>query len=144
MKCVKHILARKGSTVITVSADTTVFTVLKLMADNNIGSVVVTNNGKYMGLVTERDYARKVILMGKHSGETTVSEIMSDNCPKISPDISVDECMRVMSEKNVRYLPVFNNSDDLSGIISINDVVYETIHSQKETIEQLHSYIQST
>lgn len=143
MKSVKHILARKGSAVIAVPANTTVLNVLELMAEKNIGSVVVTDDGTYIGLVTERDYARKIILMGKHSDETTVGEIMSTDLPQISPNSTIEHCMLVMSEKNIRYLPVFEN-DQLCGIISINDVVYETIHSQKETIEQLHSYIQST
>lgn len=144
MKSVKHILARKGSNVIAVPAQTTVLNVLKLMSEKNIGSVVVTKNDAYIGLVTERDYARKIILMGKHSDDTTVGEIMSNNFPKITPESSVDSCMLIMSENNIRYLPVFDKEEQLCGIISINDVVYETIHSQKETIEQLHSYIQST
>ncbi|MFA6245486.1 MAG: CBS domain-containing protein [Mucilaginibacter sp.] len=144
MKSVKHILARKGSNVIAVPAQTTVLNVLKLMSEKNIGSVVVTENDNYIGLVTERDYARKIILMGKHSDDTTVGEIMSNNFPKITPESSVDSCMLIMSENNIRYLPVFDKEEQLCGIISINDVVYETIHSQKETIEQLHSYIQST
>lgn len=144
MKSVKHILARKGSNVIAVPAQTTVLNVLKLMSEKNIGSVVVTENDKYIGLVTERDYARKIILMGKHSDDTTVGEIMSNDFPKITPESSIDTCMLVLSENNIRYLPVFDKEDELCGIVSINDVVYETIHSQKETIEQLHSYIQST
>ncbi|MBD1385628.1 CBS domain-containing protein [Mucilaginibacter rigui] len=144
MKSVKHILARKGSNVIAVPAKTTVLNVLKLMSEKNIGSVVVTENDNYIGLVTERDYARKIILMGKHSDDTTVGEIMSNDFPKITPESSVDSCMLIMSENNIRYLPVFDKEEQLCGIISINDVVYETIHSQKETIEQLHSYIQST
>jgi CBS domain-containing protein len=144
MKSVKHILARKGSNVIAVPAQTTVLNVLKLMSEKNIGSVVVTENGKYIGLATERDYARKIILMGKHSDDTVVSEIMSNDFPKITPESSIDTCMLVMSENNIRYLPVFDTADELCGIVSINDVIYETIHSQKETIEQLHSYIQST
>jgi CBS domain-containing protein len=144
MKSVKHILARKGSAVIAVPADTTVLNVLKLMAERNIGSVVVTDNGQYIGLVTERDYARKIILMGKHSDETTAGDIISTNLPRITPKSSVESCMIIMSENNIRYLPVFDEAEELCGIISINDVVYETIHSQKETIEQLHSYIQST
>jgi CBS domain-containing protein len=135
MKSVKHILARKGSNVIAVPAKTTVLNVLKLMSEKNIGSVVVTENDTYMGLVTERDYARKIILMGKHSDDTTVGEIMSNNFPKITPESTVDSCMIIMSENNIRYLPVFDKEEQLCGIISINDVVYETIHSQKETIE---------
>jgi len=144
MKSVKHILARKGSNVIAVAANTTVLDVLKLMAEKNIGSVVVSEDDNYLGLVTERDYARKIILMGKHSDDTTVGEIMSTGLPRITPESSIETCMLVMSDNNVRYLPVFDQEDKLSGIISINDVVYETIHSQKETIEHLHSFIQST
>jgi CBS domain-containing protein len=145
MKSVKHILTRKGSAVVAVPANTTVLNVLKLMAEKNIGSVVVNNDDdEYIGLVTERDYARKIILMGKHSDETIVGEIMSTNLPHITPKSSVETCMIIMSENNIRYLPVFDDEKQLCGIISINDVVYETIHSQKETIEQLHSYIQST
>jgi CBS domain-containing protein len=144
MNSVKHILARKGSNVIAVPANTTVLNVLKLMAEKNIGSVVVTENDKYIGLVTERDYARKIILMGKHSDDTTVGEIMSTSLPRITPNSSIETCMRVMSDNNIRYLPVFDDQDQLCGIISINDVVYQTIHSQKETIDQLHSYIHTT
>jgi CBS domain-containing protein len=144
MNSVKHILARKGSNVIAVAADTTVLNVLKLMAEKNIGSVVVKENDKYLGLVTERDYARKIILMGKHSDDTTVGEIMSTGLPRITPNSSIETCMLVMSENNIRYLPVFDDQDQLCGIISINDVVYQTIHSQKETIDQLHSYIHTT
>lgn len=144
MKSVKHILARKGSNVIAVTADTTVLNVLKVMAEKNIGSVVVTENGKYIGLVTERDYARKIILMGKHSDDTKVGEIMSTSLPRITPSSTIETCMLVMSDNNIRYLPVFDDEDQLCGIISINDLVYQTIHSQKETIEQLHSYIHTT
>ena len=144
MKSVKHILTRKGSAVIAVPANTTVLNVLKLMAEKNIGSVVVTENDEYIGLVTERDYARKIILMGRHSDDTTTGDIITTDLPKITPKSSVDSCMLIMSESNIRYLPVFDDAGQLCGIISINDVVYETIHSQKETIEQLHSYIHAT
>ncbi|RFZ84754.1 CBS domain-containing protein [Mucilaginibacter terrenus] len=145
MKNVQHILARKGSAVIAVPAATTVLDVLKLMAEKNIGSVVITDHdNQYLGLATERDYARKIILMGKHSDDTTVGEIMSINLPHITPKTSIDTCMLLMSENNIRYLPVFDDLQVLCGIVSINDVVYETIHSQKETIEQLHSYIHAT
>ncbi len=143
MKKVSQILARKGSTVISVDNSATVFDTLKLMSEKNIGSVVVTQNGKYIGLLTERDYARKVILLGKLSSETHVSEIMSTDLPHIAPDISIEVCMHILSEKNLRYLPVFENNGDFCGIISIGDVVNETIHSQKEVIEQLQHYIHS-
>jgi CBS domain-containing protein len=142
MKKVSNILARKGVDVITIDSSTSVLDALRLMDDKNIGSVVVTEDGKYMGLLTERDYARKVILKGKSSNEISVSEIMTTNLPHIIPDNSVETCMHIMSENNIRYLPVFKG-DQLCGIISINDLVTETILTHEETIEQLRSYIQS-
>jgi CBS domain-containing protein len=142
MKKVSNILARKGGAVVTIDSSTSVLDALRLMDDKNIGSVVVTEDGKYMGLLTERDYARKVILKGKSSNEISVSEIMTTDLPHIIPDNSVETCMHIMSENNIRYLPVFKG-DQLCGIISINDLVTETILTHEETIEQLRSYIQS-
>jgi CBS domain-containing protein len=142
MKKVSDILNRKGGGVFGISADTTVLDALKLMADKNIGSVVITENGEYAGLLTERDYARKVILLGRSSHETPVREIMSTGLPRITPESSIETCMHIMSEDNIRYLPVFLH-DKMCGIISINDLVTETICSHLETIEQLKSYIQS-
>lgn len=142
MKKVSNILNRKGSGVVTISPDITVLDALKQMAEKNIGSIVVMENGVYIGVLTERDYARKVILKGKSSTTTIVKEIMSTGLPRITPDNSVDTCMQIMSENNIRYLPVFQN-DELCGIISINDVIKETILTQKETIEHLHNYIHS-
>lgn len=142
MKKVSHILARKGNSVISVSPNSPVIEALKTMADKNIGSLVVVENDEYMGLLTERDYARKVILKGKSSADTLVSEIMSTGLPRITPDNSIDTCMHIMSESNIRYLPVFDH-DKLCGIISINDVVTETLLQQRETIEHLQSYIHS-
>jgi len=142
MKKVSDILARKGSGAISIDAETSVLDALRLMDDKNIGSVIVMENGQYLGLLTERDYARKVILKGKSSDETTVREIMSTDLPHIIPDNSIETCMHIMSENNIRYLPVFRNNQ-LCGIVSINDLVTETILSHEETIEQLRSYIQS-
>jgi CBS domain-containing protein len=142
MKKVSDILNRKGGSVITIDADTTVLDALRLMDDRNIGSVVITENGEYLGLLTERDYARKVILQGKSSQETLVREIMTTGLPRIVPTSSVETCMHIMSESNIRYLPVFKD-DHLCGIISINDLVTETILTHLETIEHLKSYIQS-
>ena len=139
---VSNILARKGVNVITIDADTSVLDALKLMADKNIGSVVVMEDDEYVGLLTERDYARKVILKGKSSHETLVREIMSTGLPRIIPQNTIETCMQIMSENNIRYLPVFID-DSLSGIISINDLVTKTILSQLETIEHLKSYIHS-
>lgn len=142
MKKVSDILARKGGGVIAIDADTSVLDALRLMSEKNIGSVIVTEAGEYAGLLTERDYARKVILKGKSSDETTVREIMSTGLPRILPNSSIETCMHIMSESNIRYLPVFRE-DELCGIISINDVVTETILSHEATIEHLKSYIQS-
>lgn len=142
MKKVAHILQRKGSNIISVSPDQSVLSALELMAEKNIGSVMVMNGDAYLGLLTERDYARKVILKGHSSTETLVKEIMSTGLPRITPENSVETCMHMMSEGNIRYLPVFEN-DTVCGIISINDVVTETILLQKEQIDQMHSYLHS-
>ncbi|MDB5025499.1 MAG: histidine kinase [Mucilaginibacter sp.] len=142
MKKVSNILARKGNNVVAIDGGTTVLDALKLMSEKNIGSVIITEDGEYVGLLTERDYARKVILHGKSSLETQVREIMTTGLPRILPDNSIETCMHIMSESNIRYLPVFQ-ADQLCGIISISDVVTETILSHEETIEQLKSYIQS-
>jgi CBS domain-containing protein len=143
MRKVSDILARKGTAIVSVQPNTSVFDALTLMAEKNIGSVVVKQGADYLGILTERDYARKVILQGKHSTDTLVEEIMSTDLPHITPDVSIDACMQIMSDKTIRYLPVFNEKHELYGIISINDVIDETIISQKETIEHLHNYIQS-
>lgn len=142
MKKVSDILDRKGGGVFSIAAETTVLEALNLMADKNIGSVVITEHGEYAGLLTERDYARKVILQGKSSHETPVREIMSTGLPRITPESSIETCMHIMSEDNIRYLPVFLN-DRMCGIISINDLVTETICTHLETIEHLKSYIHS-
>lgn len=142
MRKVADILARKGSEVIAIDASTTVLNALRLMAEKNIGSVIITEEGEYAGLVTERDYARKVILQGRSSDHTTVLEIMSVDLPHISPNDTIDTCMHIMSESSIRYLPVFKGGQ-LSGIISITDVVTETILGHEATIEHLKSYIQS-
>jgi IMP dehydrogenase len=142
MRKVSNILLRKGSSVISVQPDMPVIQALELMAEKNIGSVMIMNQDEYLGVMTERDYARKVILMGRSSTETYVKDIMTTGLPRITPENSIETCMHIMSESNIRYLPVFEN-DRVSGIISINDVVTETILSQAETIEQLHNYIQS-
>ncbi|WP_214073050.1 CBS domain-containing protein [Mucilaginibacter sp. dw_454] len=142
MRKVSDILARKGGNVVTIDAATLVLDALRLMADQNIGSIVITEDGAYAGILTERDYARKVILEGRSSDHTTVGEIMSTNLPRLLPENTVDHCMQVMSEGKIRYLPVFNYSE-LIGIISMSDVVTETILSHEHTIEQLKNYIQS-
>ena len=141
MNTVNHILSRKGAQAISVPAGTIVFDALKIMAEKNIGSVVVTDaDGLYQGIVTERDYSRKVVLQGKSSTEATVEEIMSNDLPRVSPQDTVDHCMQLMTGRNIRYLPVFA-SNELKGIISMSDVVKETILRQQETIDHLQQYI---
>ncbi len=142
MRKVSDILRRKGNRVTTVSPDTSVIDALRIMSEQNIGSVVVLNNQEFLGIMTERDYSRKVILMGRHSSDTPVGEIMTTNFPAIRQSDSVEACMQLMSERHIRYLPVVENGK-LAGIISINDVVTETISNQEETISHLQTYIQS-
>jgi CBS domain-containing protein len=142
MNKVSDILTRKGDKSVSVTPDTSVLDALKLMAENNIGSVMVMKDGEYFGLVTERDYSRKVILMGKHSVDTKVSEIMTSNLPRVKPDDNIDHCMELMTTGNIRYLPVFDDIK-LKGIISMTDVVKETIIKQQQTINYLDDYIHS-
>jgi CBS domain-containing protein len=142
MRKVSDILQRKGSAVTTVSPDTTVIEVLRIMSEQNIGSVVVMDNDTFLGIMTERDYSRKVILMDRHSSNTPAGEIMTTDFPVVKRTDSVEACMQLMSDNHIRYLPVMENGK-LAGIISINDVVTETISNQEETISHLQSYIQS-
>jgi CBS domain-containing protein len=142
MKKVTDILSRKGKKIISVTPETTVIESLRVMNDLNIGSVIVLENDKYVGLMTERDYARKVALRGKSSKETLVADIMTTNLPSVHPSDTIDHCMQLFTVNNVRYLPVFEE-EQLVGIVSINDVVSETILSQEETITSLKEYIYS-
>lgn len=143
MKKVLDIFKRKGRITISIHPDATVLDALKLMADRNIGSVVVLHHEQYQGLMTERDYSRKVILLGKSSSDTRVKDIMTTDLPRVSSEHTLEDCMELMSNKNVRYLPVFDHGR-FTGIISINDVVRETISSQQETIEHLQNFIHSS
>ena len=142
MNKVSDILSRKGSNSFSVTPDTTVLDALKLMAEKNIGSVLVMKDEEYLGLVTERDYSRKVILMNKNSVDTRVSEIMTTDLPRIKPDDNIDHCMELMTNSNIRYLPVFEDNK-LKAIISITDVVKEMIIKQQQTISHLDNYIRS-
>jgi CBS domain-containing protein len=142
MKKVADIFQRKGLINITVEPSSEVIQALKLMAEKNIGSVVVMKDDEYLGLFTERDYARKVILHGKNSSDLTVGEVMSAYLPKVSPAATLEECMELMTNHNIRYIPVFE-SEQYIGVISIIDVVKETIMDQQDTIENLQNYIHS-
>src|ERR1700754_2015738 len=130
MKKVSDILSHKGARITSVTPQTTVLDALRIMADQNIGSVLVLEGSQYLGIMTERDYSREVILQGKYSTATPVAEIMSKDFPNVTPNDTVEFCMEVMSDKNIRYLPVFEN-EQLVGIVSINDLVRETIRTNE-------------
>lgn len=142
MRKVNDILKRKGNMVSTISSNLTVIEALEQMATLNIGSLVVLDNDTFIGIFTERDYSRKVILKGRHSSNTPVGEIMTTDFPSVQLKDSVEKCMQLMSLHHIRYIPVIEQGK-LVGIISINDVVTETINNQQETISQLQHYIQS-
>jgi CBS domain-containing protein len=142
MRKVSDILKRKGHKVSYVAPTISVVEALEIMAEQNIGSLVVLENDAFVGLITERDYSRKIVLKGRSSIDTPVAEIMSTDFPPVKPSDTVEKCMQLMSSKHIRYLPVIENGV-LSGIISMNDVVTETILNQQETISHLQSYIQS-
>ena len=137
---VSSLLHHKGSTVWSVSPDTTVFDAIKLLADKNIGALPVLSSGSLVGIVTERDYTRKVALQGKSSKDTKVWEIMSNQIVCVTPEESIEECMRLMTENRVRHLPVVEH-EKLLGIISIGDLVNWIISSQNSAIEQMEQYI---
>ena len=142
MKKVSEVLAHKGRNIISVTPEAKVFEALKIMSDKNIGSVLVMEGPTYVGLLTERDYARKVILKGKASSDVRVKDIMSTGLPEIQPETSIDHCMKLMSDNNLRYLPVFEGGVVI-GIISINDVIKAVIANHEDTIQQLENYIHS-
>jgi len=143
MGTVKHILQNKGNAVYTVSPDTSVYDALETMEDKNLGSmIVVDDEGKLFGIFTERDYARKVILKGRSSRETMVRDIMTERVIYVNPDTKIEECMQLMSNKNIRHLPVVEN-DKLAGVISIGDLVKYIINEKDFIIENLEHYITS-
>ena len=141
MKLVKHLLDAKGGNVISISADASVFDAIKMMADESIGSLVVLNeDGGLAGIVTERDYARKVIVKGRSSRDTRVAEIMTADVLTTGCDSTVNSCMETMSEKKLRHLPVVEDGRVIA-MISIGDLVQAIIADQKEEIEHLEHYI---
>ncbi len=141
MKTVSYILKNKGSEVSFVSPDIMVRDALKIMAEKNIGAIVVMNNERLVGIFSERDYARKIVLKDKSSKTTPISEIMtSDDLITVKPSTSIDDCMVLMTDRRIRHLPVVEN-DKLLGVISIGDLVKHIIEDQKITIENLQNYI---
>ncbi|MEO6729577.1 MAG: CBS domain-containing protein [Ferruginibacter sp.] len=137
---VSDILQSKGSNVYSITSGLTVYDALKVMGEKNVGALLVIENEELLGIISERDYARKIILKGKTSHETLVKEIMTQKVISVGLDDNIEKCMELMSEKKVRHLPVLKDNKVI-GIISITDVVTSIIASQKETISLLHNYI---
>jgi CBS domain-containing protein len=140
MKTAKEILAAKGHDIWSVAPDESVLESLKLMADKRIGALLVMDGPKLVGIVTERDYARKVILEGKSSAQTPVRDIMSQQVLCVAPERTVDECMALMTDKRARHLPVVEHKAVI-GVLSIGDLVKTVISEQQVLIDQLQHYI---
>jgi len=139
-RTVRQILGEKGITVRTIGPDASVLDALRVMEEHDIGALPVVDDGELLGLVSERDYARKVILRGRFSKDTPVREIMSTDLVTVTSTQNVHDCMRLMTDKRIRHLPVVENGQ-LSGIISIGDAVKGVMEQQRETIEELEGYI---
>jgi CBS domain-containing protein len=137
---VRDILAFKGNVIYSVDPKTVVLKAIELMCQKNIGGLLILENEKLVGIFTERDYARKLILKGKSSKDTAIGEIMTPNPFTISCEASIEDCMKLMTDKHIRHLPVVDDNT-LLGMISIGDVVKNVIEEQKTIIEQLESYI---
>ena len=141
MEPVRALLRHKGSDIFWVTPEATVYEAVAMMADKSVGALLVLSGGKLTGIVSERDYARKVILKGKHSHEMQVREIMTSPVFTVSPGHSVEDCMRVITAHRIRHLPVMDG-DALLGMISIGDVVRSIISAQAHAIDQLSGYIE--
>ena len=140
MKLVKHLLDSKGREVVSIAEDASVLDAIRLMAERSIGSLLVLDSSRLRGIVTERDYARKVIVKGRSSKTTKVAEIMTADVITASTDQTVNDCMKVMTNRRIRHLPVVEN-DEVVGVISIGDLVQAIIADQQEEIEALGQYI---
>lgn len=140
MKTVANILAVKGSEVFRVAPGASVYEALQILAEKNAGALVVTEGSKLVGIISERDYARKVALVDRTSRDTLVSEIMSSDVKTVAPTASIEECMELMTERHIRHLPVLEGNE-LVGVVSIGDVVKAVIADLVAMVEQLDSYI---
>jgi len=143
MKTLKQLLESKTKQLASIAPDQTVLHALEIMAENDVGALLVLDGKRLVGVFSERDYARKIILHGKSSKESLVREIMSDKVAYVTPGTTLDECMALMTEKHFRHLPVLNDDTSVVGMISIGDLVKETISSQRFLISQLEHYIAS-
>ena len=142
MKTVSQLLQGKGSSVWSVTPDSSVYDALKLMAEKNVGALLVMSDGKLRGILSERDYARKMVLHGKASRDTLVGEVMTSHVVSVTPAWSCDQCMSLMTERHVRHLPVVQDGR-VVGVISIGDVVRAVLGEHKTTITTLEHYIMS-
>ena len=140
MPIIKDLLLNKNRKLITVSSTASIFDALKIMAESNIGCLIVLEGDNYVGMFTERDYARKIVLEGRSSDTTTVNEIMISDIPMLNSNDTIDLCSKIMTEKTLRYLPVFENNQ-LVNLISQSDIIKYTIDSQKSLIEHLQNYM---
>jgi CBS domain-containing protein len=137
------ILERKGNEVWQISPMATVFEAIREMADRSVGALLVVSQGELVGIISERDYARKVILQGRSSQHTTVQEIMTPSPITVTPEYTVEECMKLMTVRRIRHLPVVDEGT-IAGIVSIGDLVNAIIATQAYTIDQLHTYISAS
>lgn len=140
MPIIKDLLRSKNRKLITVSSAASIFDALKIMAESNIGCLIVLEGDSYVGIFTERDYARKIVLEGRSSDTTTVNEIMISDIPMLNMNDSIELCSKLMTEKTLRYLPVFENNQ-LVNVISQSDIIKHTIDAQKSLIEHLQNYM---
>lgn len=141
MKTLKQMLAGKNRQLAVVAPGDTVFHALSVMAAHDVGALLVLDGEQLVGIFSERDYARKIILQGKTSKETLVREIMSDKVAYVTPSATLDECRALMTEKHFRHLPILNEDGTVAGMVSIGDLVKETISSQQFLIAELERYI---
>jgi CBS domain-containing protein len=140
MITVKQILDEKGREVWTIGPDAKVFDALKLMAEKGVGALVVVENARIAGILSERDYARKIALKGRFSQDTAIRDIMTTQVYGVHPSATAEECLALMTDRRIRHLPVLEK-DKLAGIVSIGDVVKAVISAQKVTIQQMENYI---
>ena len=140
MPIIKDLLRSKNRKLITVSSEASIFDALKIMAESNIGCLIVLEGESYVGIFTERDYARKIVLEGRSSDTTTVNEIMISDIPMLNMNDTIELCSNLMTEKTLRYLPVFENNQ-LVNVISQSDIIKYTIDAQKSLIEHLQNYM---
>lgn len=140
MTTIRQVLQRKGAAVMTIGPGETVYRAIEIMAERDIGALVVAESGDPVGLLSERDYAREVILKGRSSRDTPIRDVMVRDFPRATPDDSVEDCMAVMTDKRIRHLPVMDEGR-LVGLVSIGDLVKTVIEQQQSTIEQLVGYV---